>query len=150
MNPKHNRRNFLKNAALIPLAAAAAAGLGNPVSAALAAEEPVKRVGSSQLKVSINAYSFTRLLNDQIKKRGPGISLFDVLEFCAKNNLDGFDPTGYFFPTYPEVPPDDYINNFKRRAFQLGIGLSGTGVRNNFTTSDKTVRAAGIQHIKEW
>jgi sugar phosphate isomerase/epimerase len=90
------------------------------------------------------------LLNDQIKKRGPGISLLDLLEFCAKNGFDGLDPTGYFFPTYPEVPSDEYINNFKRRAFELGIGISGTGVRNNFTTSDKLVRTAAITHIKEW
>jgi sugar phosphate isomerase/epimerase len=48
------------------------------------------------------------------------------------------------------VPSDEYINNFKRRAFELGVGISGTGVRNNFTTSDKLVRTAGIQHIKEW
>src|SRR5437868_70664 len=25
-----------------------------------------------------------------------------------------------------------------------------TGVRNNFTTADKSVRDAGVQHIKEW
>src|SRR4029077_1557733 len=28
--------------------------------------------------------------------------------------------------------------------------ISGTGVRNNFTVSDKVVRAAAVQHIKEW
>jgi sugar phosphate isomerase/epimerase len=148
MKNLHSRRNFLKRAAVLPFAAATVAELRNPFSAR--AEQPISRVGGSELKVSLNAYSFTKLLNDQIKQRGPGVSLFDVLEFCAKNNFDGFDPTGYFFPTYPEVPPDDYVNTLKRRAFELGVGISGTGVRNNFTTSDKTVRAAGVQHIKEW
>jgi sugar phosphate isomerase/epimerase len=114
------------------------------------AQDPIQRVGGPALKVSLNAYSFSKLLNDQIKKRGPGVSLFDLLDFCAKNNFDAIDPTGYFFPSYPEVPKDDYINNFKRRAFELGLGISGTGVRNNFTTSDKAVRAAAVQHIKEW
>jgi sugar phosphate isomerase/epimerase len=48
------------------------------------------------------------------------------------------------------VPTDEYVNNLKRRAFNLGIGISGTGVRNNFTTADKAIRAAGVEHIKEW
>jgi hypothetical protein len=148
MKNQYSRRSFLKGAAVLPFAAAAAIELERPLPAAT--ESPIARVGGSELKVSLNAYSFTKLLNDQIKNRGPGVSLFDVLEFCAKNNFDGFDPTGYFFPTYPEVPPDDYVNTLKRRAFELGVGISGTGVRNNFTTSDKTVRAAAVQHIKEW
>src|SRR5436305_450331 len=101
--------------------------------------------------ISLNAYSFSKLLNNYNKHReGDGISLMQLLDFCAKNNFDGFDPTGYFFPGYPEVPTDEYVNNFKRRAFELGLGISGTGVRNNFTTSDKSVRDASVQHIKQW
>src|SRR5581483_4874023 len=95
-------------------------------------------------------YSFSKLLNDRNKHRGPGIGLMDLLDFCAKYNFDGLEPTGYFFPTYPEVPSDEYINNFKRRPLELGLRISGTGVRNNFTTSDKAVRAAAVQHSKEW
>ena len=118
--------------------------------ASAVAQGPIPRTGGASLKISLNAYSFGKLLNDQIKRRGPGISLVDLLDFCCKYNFDGLDPTGYFFPSYPEVPKDEYVNDFKRRAFELGIGISGTGVRNNFTTSDKTVRAAAVQHIKEW
>src|SRR5207249_7308566 len=132
-------------ASILALAAATGVPAGN-----LLAQNPIERVGGSSLKISLNAYSFSKLLNDFNKKRGPGISLMALLDFCAKNNFDGLDPTGYFFPSYPEVPKDEYVNDFKRRAFQLGIGISGTGVRNNFTTSDKAVRAAAVQHIKEW
>jgi sugar phosphate isomerase/epimerase len=32
----------------------------------------------------------------------------------------------------------------------LGLGLSGTGVRNDFTTADKAVRAEGVQRVKTW
>jgi len=148
MNDQHSRRNFLKTASVLTLAAAGVVPSFPPAPAL--AQEPIQRVGGPSLKVSLNAYSFSKLLNDKIKQRGPGISLMDLLDFCAKNNFDGIDPTGYFFPTYPEVPGDDYVNTFKRRAFELGLGISGTGVRNNFTTSDKTVRAAAVQHIKEW
>jgi len=48
------------------------------------------------------------------------------------------------------VPSDAYIKELKKRAADLGIGISGTGVRNNFTTADKDVRAVGVKHIKEY
>jgi len=127
-----NRRNFIKSVSLIPFCVAAA---------------PSKR---QVLKISLNAYSFNKLLNDSIKGRGAGATLIEVLEFAAKTKFDGFDATGYYFPGYPEVPTDAYIDSLKRRAADLGVGISGTGVRNNFTTSDKAVREAGVKHIKEY
>src|SRR5215213_7821380 len=145
MTQPHSRRRFLKTVSALT-ACAAAGGLPQiPPSSALA-QEPIRRTGGPALKISLNAYSFSKLLNDQIKGRGAGTTLMDLLEFCAKYNFDGIDPTGYFFPGYPEVPKDDFVNTFKRRAFELGLGISGTGVRNNFTTSEKTVRAAAVQH----
>jgi sugar phosphate isomerase/epimerase len=48
------------------------------------------------------------------------------------------------------VPTDQYIATLKKRAADLGLGISGTGVRNNFTTADKAVRAEGVQHIKQF
>ena len=38
----------------------------------------------------------------------------------------------------------------RKAAADLGIAISGTGVRNNFTTADKAVRAEGVAHIKEF
>jgi sugar phosphate isomerase/epimerase len=127
-----NRRDFLKSASI----AAVTGAIGT------AAVET--------LKTGLNAYSFNKLLNDAIRKRGPGITLDGVLEFAAKNKFDSFDPTGYFFPGYPKAPADSYVDNLKKHAADLGVALSGTGVRNNFTTADKEVRAAGVNHIKEW
>ena len=102
------------------------------------------------LQPALNAYSFNKLLNDAIRRRAPGITLEGVLEFAARHKFAAFDPTGYFFPGYPDPPPDAYVDRLKRRAADLGVGISGTGVRNNFTTADATVRAAGIAHIKAW
>ena len=68
----------------------------------------------------------------------------------AENDFDAIDPTGYFFPGYPKPPTDKYLNDFKRRAFVLGLDISGTGVRNNFATPDKDKRAADVKHVKEW
>jgi sugar phosphate isomerase/epimerase len=89
-------------------------------------------------------------MNDASKKRGPGATLVQVLEFAAKTGFEGFDPTGYYFPGYPTRPSDDYVDNLKRRAAELGLGISGTGVRNNFTTADESMRKSGVSHIKEW
>jgi sugar phosphate isomerase/epimerase len=102
------------------------------------------------LQTSLNAYSFNKMLNDNIKGRGEGITLVKVMEFAAKCKFEGFDATGYFFPGYPEVPSNAYIDGLKQRAADLGIGISGTGVRNNFTTADKAVRAEGVAHIKQY
>jgi sugar phosphate isomerase/epimerase len=136
------RRDVLKCASLAPLAA-----LG---SATAFAQAPIKRAGGCKLKTSLNAYSFNKALNDRIKGRGKGVTLFDLLDYCAEQNFDALDPTGYFFPGYPKVPDDKYVNEFKRRAFVLGVDISGTGVRNNFATPDKEKRAADVRHVKEW
>jgi sugar phosphate isomerase/epimerase len=146
-----NRRDFLARGSLLPLGAALGVGLGfGEVAPSAAAQSPIKRAGGARLKTSLNAYSFSKALNDQLKGQAGGISLFGLLEFCAELNLDGIDPTGYFFPGYPKVPGDKYLNDFKRRAFQLGVDISGTGVRNNFAAPDKAARAADVRHVKEW
>src|SRR5579862_8708718 len=111
VNPLSSRRDFLSRAALVPLGAALGAGLG---STALAAT-PIKRHGASKLKTGLNAYSFNRALNDQLRGRGKGVSLLDLLDYCAEQNFDALDPTGYFFPGYPKVPTDKYVNDFKRK-----------------------------------
>src|SRR4051812_46498426 len=146
-----SRRDFLKTATFLPLAASVG-GLG--ASSALAAIEPPKRVGGPLLKISCNAYSFAKLLNDQLQGRGKGMSLFDLAEFCAQQNFDGMDPTGYYFPGYEKngtgVPTDKYIFDLKKRCFELGLGISGTGVGNNFTTVDKAARVNDVERIKRW
>jgi sugar phosphate isomerase/epimerase len=111
---------------------------------------PPKRVGGPRLKTSLNAYSFNKALNAQLKGSGKGMSLFDLLDFCAKQNFDAIDPTGYYFPGYPKPPSDGFLYNFKRRAFILGLDISGTGVRTHFASADKEKRARDVQHVKEW
>jgi sugar phosphate isomerase/epimerase len=146
-----NRREFIARGSLLPAGAVLGVGLGGGVGCGHAsAATPIKRLGGPKLKTSLNAYSFSKTLNDQLKGRGAGTSLFDLLEFCAELDFDAIDPTGYFFPGYPKVPADNYVNDFKRRAFQLGIELSGTGVRNDFASPDKAKRAADVRHVKEW
>lgn len=128
-----NRRSFLKTAALAPIGAVIAQA-AKPAS----------------LKISLNAYSFNKLLNDAIRGRGEGVTLLQLVDFAAKTGFEGIDPTGYFFPGYPKVPADSYIDTLKKRVADAGLGISGTGVRNNFTTADEAVRKEGVRHIKEY
>lgn len=99
---------------------------------------------SYKFKLSLNVYSFNKPL------RNEEIDLFDVLDFCAEYNFDAIDPTGYYFPGYPEVPTDEYLNEFKRKAFLLGLDISGTGVRNDFANPDQSSRQADIELIFRW
>jgi len=149
---QQSRRGFIKAASVLAVAAAAGtAGVARGAAATQESNDAAAAPGEGPpYKVSLNAYSFSKLLNDFNKQRGGGISLMALLEWCAKNGFDGIDPTGYFFPTYPDVPPDDFVNNLKRKAFSLGLGISGTGVRNNFTTAEKSERDASVKHIKQW
>lgn len=145
-----SRRQFLKQASALPFAAAAAFSVASrPAEAELT---PIPRSGDgSFLKTSVNAYSFTKLLNAKIKHGGTGMDLYDLVDFCAKYNIDAFDATGYFFPGYPDTPPTDkYINDLKLKAYESGVNISGSGVRNIFTTVDKSVRDAAVAHIKQW
>jgi len=80
-----------------------------------------------------------------------GKSIFLICStFVAQHNFDAIDPTGYYFPGYPTPPSTEYINEFKREAFLLGLDISGTGVRNDFSNPDPVMRNADINLIKQW
>ena len=134
------RRDFLRLAALAPLASATP----------LLALEPIQRTGGPLLKPALNAYSFLELLNANKEDPGKGIDLFGVCDFCAKHNIEAVDLTGYFFPGYPKPPADGYVNRLKRYTHDRGIVISGTGVRNDFAVADKAVRAEGVRLTREW
>ncbi|AHF16633.1 sugar phosphate isomerase/epimerase family protein [Niabella soli] len=113
--------------------------------------QPVQhRPGKSHLKTSLNAYSFSKLLNDELKNPGSGMSMEGLLEFAAVHNFDAVDLTGYYFPGYPNKPSYAFIHNIKRKAFLLGLDISGTGVRNDFAHPDPQKRAADVQLVKDW
>lgn len=110
----------------------------------------IQRKGSAEIKLSLNAYSFTKPLLDKVRGRGQGMSLFEFIDWSAANGFDAVDLTGYFFSGYPAVPSDEVINEVKRYAFIQGLDISGTGVRNNFADPDPSKRAADVKHVKEW
>ncbi len=135
-----NRRNFFKYGTTISISTGFAS-LSIPGFASIPKPE---RLGGPKLKLSLNAYSF----NDKLRKGE--MDLFDLLDFCAEQGFDGVDATGYYFPGYPEVPEDNYIFEFKRKASILGIDISATGIRNDFSNPDIDQRKADIQLIENW
>ncbi|MDO8929747.1 MAG: sugar phosphate isomerase/epimerase family protein [Bacteroidota bacterium] len=98
----------------------------------------------TKLKTSLNAYSF----NGPLMKGE--MNLDELLEYCAANQFDAVDITAYYFPGYPEVPSDEYLYHIKQKAFLLGLEISGTGVRNDFTDPDPVRRKASVELVKKW
>ena len=108
-------------------------------------------VSESRVKVALNAYSFTKSLNDYIKGRTRDpMTLFDLIDFCSANDIEALDATGYFFVGYPNVPVDDYIYEVKRYAFRRGVDIAGTGVTNNFANPDIEARRKDVERVKDW
>ena len=114
------------------------------------AQNQPKMKPDSHIKLSLNAFSFNDVLMEKGTPEKPAFTLFDLLDWCAVQNVDALDITGYYMPGYPEVPSDEYIFELKRKAFGLGIDISGTGIRNNFASPDPAVRAADVERAKKW
>lgn len=129
---KSARRDFVKSLILTPTLIS-----GNTIS-----QEDNSKY--SKLKISLNAYSFNEPLMAKT------MDLDDLLSFCAAHNFDGVDLTGYYFPGYPKAPSDEYIYHIKRKAHLLGVSISGTGVRNDFTNPDANKRKEDVQLVKNW
>ncbi len=104
----------------------------------------VQRKRGSHVKLALNAYSFNKpLMNGSMK-------LAEVIDFCAENELEGVDLTGYYFPGYPKVPTDEFIYGIKRHAWMNGVTIGGTGVRNDFALPSAAERVEQIRLVKDW
>ena len=124
-------------------------GLPAVISAGLHMDDQpafAKRISGTAngLKTSLNAFSFNTPLSDGT------MTISDLLDFCADSGFEGVDVTGYYFKGYPQVPSDEYLFQIKRKAFRLGIEISGTGVRNDFTIADKIKREQEVALVKNW
>ena len=141
MSKTYNRRDFTRNAALAGAASLSLSGISGMIPGVRSSSDSVTK---EYLKIGLNAFSFDKPL------RTGTMTLDDLLEFCAKTGFEGVDLTGYYFPGYPVVPPDEYIFHIKRKAFRLGIDLGCTGVRNDFTWADPIKRETEKKLVKDW
>lgn len=139
MKPHKTRRQALQKMAALPLLTASSLS-GHSLSSI----SNTFRQGRQNLKTSLNAYSFNKALREGT------MSMDELLEFCSEAGFEAVDITAYYFPGYPEVPSDAYLYDVKRKAFRLGLEISGTGVRNDFTHTDKAKREESIELVKNW
>jgi sugar phosphate isomerase/epimerase len=130
------RRQFMKTVAALPLLTS----LNGLSLFSLSTAGPP----SGNLKLSCNLYSFNEPLTSG------QMTLDEVLTFCAGVGFEAVDPTAYYFPGYPALPDDSYVYQIKRKAFRLGLDISGTGVRNDFTLPDPARRQAEVELVKKW
>jgi sugar phosphate isomerase/epimerase len=134
------RRQFIRDAAMLAAAGAAASGIGNVPTYA---REPVERHQPPRLKLSCAAYSYRNYLTGQ----NPKMTLEDFVDACAAANFDGVELTGYYFPQ-PIAP--EYLHRIKRKCYLLGLDISGTGHRNNFCRPPGPDRDKDIAWVKQW
>ncbi len=139
MNASH-RRKFLQTL----LTAGALTGFQGFSFAKASSKKSMGDRKGNRFKISLNAYSFN---NPLVNKK---TTLEEVMDFCARENFDAIDITGYYMPGYPAVPSDEYIYHLKNKAHRLGLAISGTGIRNEFAEPDAAKRAAEIVFVKKW
>lgn len=130
------RRHFLTAAAAGTFAAFHA-------PRAVPAIEPLSRSGHAPLKLSLAAYSF----RDQLGAKQPTMTMLEFIDKCAEYKLDGCELTSYWFP---KVITPSYLNEIKHRAFRLGLGISGTAIRNDFCLPIGEERDKWLQHTRQW
>lgn len=129
------RRSFLKSSSI------ALAGAGGIKAIPGITRAAIDLTG---VTLSLNAYSFNKpLLSGEM-------SLQELFEFAGRTGFAGVDLTAYYIPGYPAVPSDEVLFGIKRSAFRLGVAISGTGVRNDFTLQDPGEHKAQLDLVKQW
>ena len=129
-----SRRTFLQGGAAL------AAGVAATGSHAIA---PIQRNGQTHIRLSLAGYSYRNLLNNG---KGP-MTLLDLADIAAELNLDGIEPTSYYFP--PDFTAD-FVLNLKRHCHLLGLDITGVPIRSVFTMPPGEQRQKEIDHCKRW
>ena len=139
MSIPFDRRKFLATMIGVPAVLSACSSAKSAASSS-----PTIPQQSKGLKTSLNAFSFNTPLSNGT------MTIQDMLDFCAATGFAGVDITGYYFKGYPQPPADEYLFQIKRKAFGLGLEISGTGVRNDFTIADTSKRSQEVILVKNW
>jgi sugar phosphate isomerase/epimerase len=139
-----SRRVFLKG---LGAAAALAAGRSDPASAM----DPVARGGGPSMKLSLAAYSYRKYMTDYRRGRAAdpaaSMTMEGFVDLCAQLNLDGTELTSYYIP-HPVSA--EHLRGLRKRAFLLGLTVSGTAIGNTFTHPPGPELEKEIAHVKAW
>jgi hypothetical protein len=138
-------------AALLPASAAAAP---------LSGRAPSAQYYTGDYRVSLELYSFNVNLNAYLKHRkgAPPISPADAIKWAKTAGFDAVDITAYYLPGYdnttmPTVPKAQILaaaDEIKALTRQLGLGISGTGIFDDFADPDASRVALDVQRAEFW
>jgi sugar phosphate isomerase/epimerase len=149
MNDSMGRDSFVDRREFLSASLAGFGALAVFPSKAPAAS-PVVRNGESHMKLSIAAYSFNSLLPMKQPSSEFGkskMSLDNVIEFAAKQNLDGVELTSYYFPTDLD---GKYLIHLKEMTFRFGLDISGTAIGNDFCHAPGDERNENLALTRRW
>ncbi|WP_437192138.1 sugar phosphate isomerase/epimerase family protein [Planctomicrobium sp. SH527] len=136
----------LSRRAFLGTIAAGSVALASPTFAA----NPIVRTGKAHFKLSLAAYSFHKQMFRNWPKpseKTSDFSLVNVIDFCAKHNVDAVELTSYYFPN---PLTSEYINQIKEQTFRLGIDISGTAIGNDFCLPEGPAREAELALCRLW
>ncbi|MFF4146806.1 sugar phosphate isomerase/epimerase family protein [Streptomyces sp. NPDC001698] len=163
-----NRRQALKAAMGAALAAPIAlnsldqAYAAAPAAPAAQPSRTSRRYNASAYPVSMSLYCFNQNINSWIKgrsgKSAPPITTADAITWAKNLGCDQVDITAYFIPGYdthtmPTRPTSEIVSfaaGLRDHCDNLGIGVSGTGVFNDFADPDASRRELDVQRTKFW
>ena len=74
------------------------------------------------------------------------MTLLDVVDICARLNVDAFEATSYYFPN----TSDEFIYKLKRHAFLAGVAVSCSPTRDNFCVAKGPGLDKEIEGVKAW
>ena len=107
---------------------------------------PFKRAKPGRLRLSLAAYSMRQYL--QPKPDEPHkMDLFDFVDYCREQGLNGAELTSYYFP---EDVDTDYLLRLKQHCHVTGITITGGAIRNDFCTNDPEKLEASLAHTRLW
>jgi sugar phosphate isomerase/epimerase len=136
-----SRRSFLCQSAATTLAIAGWT-LGGQRAAAI---DPFDRPQAGPLKLSLAAYSFRQ----ELTRRGDepaAMTLFDLVDFCRRQQLPGVELTSYYFPADFDR---GYLRRLARHCHVQGVTISGGAIRNDFCVAPEK-REAELAHVRKW
>ncbi len=93
------------------------------------------------MHISLAAYSVRDIIKDG------SMDLFSFIDWCSEMNLAGTELTSYYFK---EGFGKSYLQELKLRAFNNGVTVSGTAIRNDFCMPAGPKKQKEIDHVKKW
>ncbi|MCR8633417.1 sugar phosphate isomerase/epimerase family protein [Paenibacillus radicis (ex Xue et al. 2023)] len=116
---------------------------------------------TGDFKMGLNFYSFSHNLSSWVNGStdgAPPIDTMEVIRFAKEAGFDAVDITSYYIPGYDNYTMPtrsdeeifEYARSIKKLCEELGIAISGTGVKNDFADPSDERRALDVKRVKYW